>query len=84
MDFRRIEKASDNSGGNRCIGQVLKAFAFIIRRNKARKLMLKAKVQVGQYQKYKVTTNSNHQPTVLDNLLNIEFNISPSDIGLCG
>jgi len=52
--------------------------------NKARKLMLKAKVQVGQHQKYKVTTNSNHQPTVLDNLLNIEFNISPSDIGLCG
>ena len=26
--------------------------------------MLKAKVQVGQYQKYKVTTNINHQPTV--------------------
>ena len=41
--------------------------------------MLEAKVQVHQHQKYKVTTDSNHQPTALDNLLNREFNISPSD-----
>ena len=41
--------------------------------------MLEAKFQVGQRQKYKVTTNSNHQPMVLDNLLNRKFNISPSD-----
>ena len=41
--------------------------------------MLEAKFPVGQRQKYKVTTNGNHQLTVLDNLLNRKLNISPSD-----
>ena len=41
--LRRIAKASDNSDGSRRLRQALKALAFTVSRNKARKLILEPK-----------------------------------------
>ena len=48
-------------------------------RNKARKLMKEAGVQVKHRKKYKVTTNSNHKQPVFDNVLNREFDVEQPD-----
>jgi transposase InsO family protein len=40
------------------------------------KLMREAGVRARQHRKYKVTTNSNHQQPVFDNLLNCEFDVA--------
>jgi len=72
---REIAKASDYSYGSRRMKTALNALGFAIGRNKARRLMREANVQVRHRKKYKVTTNSNHQKPVFDNLLVRQFDV---------
>ena len=47
----------------------LSALSYPVSREKARKLMKEANVQVKRRKKYKVTTNSHHKQPVLENIL---------------
>jgi len=74
-----IAKSSKDSYGSRRMKIALNALGFPISRNKARKLMKEAGVKAKQRRKYKVTTNSNHQQPVFDNLINREFEVAQPD-----
>ena len=74
-----ITKSSDNTYGSRRMKAALNILGYPVSRNKARKLMREANVQVRQRKKYKVTTNSNHRQPVFDNLLNREFEVAQID-----
>jgi transposase InsO family protein len=56
-----IAESSGYSYGSRRMKKALNALGFPVSRNKARKLMREAGVQVRHRKKYKVTTNSNHK-----------------------
>ena len=62
-----------NSYGSRRMKVAMDCLGYPISRNKARKLMREAGVQVRHRKKYKVTTNSNHKQPVFDNLLQRQF-----------
>jgi putative transposase len=72
---REIAKASHYSYGTRRMKKALNALGFAVGRNKARRLMKEANIQVRYRKKYKVTTNSNHQQPVYDNLLARQFDV---------
>lgn len=72
---REIAKSSDNTYGSRRMKRALNALSYPVSRNKARKLMIEAGVQVKQRKRYKVTTNSHHRQPVFDNRLNREFDV---------
>lgn len=74
-----IAHCSGDSYGSRRMKKALNALSFPVSRNKARKLMREAGVQVRQRKKYKVTTNSNHQQPVFDNLLQRQFDVPQTD-----
>ena len=76
---KRIDKASDHSYGSRRMKRALNCLGYPMSRNKARNLMREAEVQVRHRKKYKVTTNSNHQQPVYDNLLQRQFNVPQPD-----
>ena len=76
---KKIADASDDSYGSRRMKKALNALGFPVSRNKARKLMREAGVQVRHRKKYKVTTNSNHQQPVFDNLLSRQFDVPYPD-----
>ena len=76
---REIARASDDSYGTRRMKKALNALSYPVSRNKARKLMIEAKVQVKHRKKYKVTTNSNHQQPVFDNVLDRQFDVEQPD-----
>ena len=76
---KKIADASDDSYGSRRMKRALNALGFPVGRNKARKLMREAGVQVRHRKKYKVTTNSKHQQPVFDNLLSRQFDVSSPD-----
>ena len=71
-----IAKASDNSYGSRRVRKALNALSYPVSRNKARTLMKEAGVVVKHRKKYKVTTNSNHNQPVFENMLNRRFEVS--------
>lgn len=78
---REIAKASDYSYGSRRMKKALNALGFPIGRNKARRLMREANIQVRHRKKYKVTTNSNHKQPVYDNLLVRRFDVDkPNEV----
>jgi len=79
MWVKAIAKASDDSYGSRRMKKALNALGFPISRNKARKLMKEAGVQVKHRKKYKVTTNSNHKQPVFDNLVQRQFDVPEAD-----
>ncbi len=54
-------------------------WGFPVSRDKARKLMREANVQVRHRKKYKVTTNSNHKQPVFENLVKRDFDIERPD-----
>ena len=58
---RDIARATEDSYGSRRMKHALNALSYPVSRNKARKLMKEAGVQVKHRKKYKVTTNSNHK-----------------------
>ena len=76
---RDLAKASDYSYGSRRMKKALNLLSYPASRNKARKLMKEAGVQVKHRKKYKVTTNSNHKQPVFDNVLNRQFNVAQPD-----
>jgi putative transposase len=59
--------------------KAMNCLGYPISRNKARKLMKEADVPVRRKRKYKVTTNSNHQQPVFDNLIQRQFDVPQID-----
>jgi putative transposase len=76
---RDIAKASGDSYGSRRMEKALNALSYTVSRNKARKLMQEAGVQVRYRKKYKTTTNSDHKQPVFDNVLDRQFNVAKPD-----
>ncbi len=74
-----IAESSDYSYGSRRMKKALNALSFPVSRNKARKLMQEAGVQVRHRKKFKVTTNSNHKQPVFDNLVERQFDVPQTD-----
>ena len=73
---KRVAESSDDSYGSRRMKEALGALGYPVSRDKARKLMIEAKVEVRRKKRFKATTNSNHKHPVFDNLLNREFNVA--------
>jgi putative transposase len=76
---KAIAKASDETYGSRRMKKAMNWLGYPISRNKARKLMKEADVPVRRKRKYKVTTNSNHQQPVFDNLIQRQFDVPQID-----
>jgi len=74
-----IAKSSRYSYGSRRMKKALNVLGYPVSRNKARKLMREANVRARQRKKFKVTTNSNHQHPLFDNLLQRQFAMSQPD-----
>ena len=74
-----IAKASDHSYGSRRMEKALNCLGYPVSRNKARKLMREAGVQVRHRKRFKVTTNSNHKEPVYDNLIQRQFDVPQPD-----
>jgi len=74
-----IAESSKDSYGSRRMKEALNALGYPVSRNKARKLMREADVQVRHRKKFKVTTNSNHKQPVFDNLLNRQFDVDQTN-----
>ena len=74
-----IHKASKESYGSRRMKIALGMLGCAVSRDKARRLMREANVQVRRRRKYKVTTNSNHKEPVFDNVLDRQFDVSQPD-----
>ena len=70
---RKLAEATDHSYGSRRMKKALNLQGFPVTRDKARKLMKEAGVQVKHKKKYKVTTDSNHQQPIFKNLLQRNF-----------
>lgn len=68
-----LAECTKYSYGSRRMKVALNILGYPVSRNKARKLMREAKIQVRQRKKYKVTTNSNHKQPVYENLLDRQF-----------
>jgi transposase InsO family protein len=79
-----IAKASGDSYGSRRMKKALNALSYPVSRNKARKLMKDAGVQVKYRKKYKVTTNSDHKQPVFENVLDRKFNVNQPDQAYVG
>jgi len=76
---KKIAAASDDTYGSRRMKHAMNGLGYPISRNKARKLMREAGVQVRHRKKYKVTTNSNHKQPVFENLLQRQFEVAQPD-----
>ena len=76
---RKIAEATDDSYGSRRMKKALNLLGFSVNRDKARKLMKEAGVQVKHKKKYKVTTDSNHKQPVYENLLERDFSPAQPD-----
>ena len=74
-----IAESSGYSYGSRRMKKALNVLGYPVSRNKARKLMREAGVQVRHRKKFKVTTNSNHKQPVFDNLLERQFYVPQTD-----
>ena len=74
-----IDTASDHTYGSRRMQRALNCLGYPVSRQQARQLMLEAKVQVRYKKKYKVTTDSDHNKPVFDNVLNRKFDVSGPD-----
>jgi transposase InsO family protein len=77
--IKDLAESSEYSYGSRRMKKALNVLGFPVSRNKARKLMREAGVQVRHRKKFKVTTNSNHKQPVFDNLVNRQFDIAQTD-----
>ncbi len=81
---RDIAKATQDSYGSRRMKAALSALSYPVSREKARKLMKEANVQVKHRKKYKVTTNSNHKQPVFENVLDRQFDVDRADRAYVG
>lgn len=76
---KKIAKSSDNTYGSRRMKHALNCLGFPVSRQKAKKLMVEAKAWVRYRKKYKVTTDSNHNKPLFENVLNREFAVNAPD-----
>ena len=76
---KRIAESSDYSYGSRRMKKALGALGYPVSRQKTRKLMRKADVQVRSKKRFKATTNSKHKQPVFDNLLKRKFDVEQKD-----
>lgn len=76
---REIDRLTDNTYGSRRMKRALNALSYPVSRQKARKLMKEAGVQVRRRRKYKNTTNSHHALPVFDHLLKRDFDSKQLD-----
>jgi len=81
---RDIAKATEDSYGSRRMKAALNILSYPVSRNKARKLMKEASVEVKRRKKYKVTTNSDHKQPVFDNVLDRQFDVDQPDQAYVG
>lgn len=81
---RDIAKANDHTYGSRRMNKALNTLGYPMSRHKARKLMREANVQVRYRKKYRVTTDSNHQKPLFENVLDRQFNVSGPDQAYVG
>lgn len=72
---KRVSESSNQTYGSRRMQKALNALGYPMSRNKARKLMKEAHVQVRYRKKYKVTTNSKHKHAVFENVLSRQFTV---------
>lgn len=75
--YRRTKalfQQSRASLGSRGLSQALRKEGYAVGRYRARSLMKILRLYVVQRQRYKVTTNSNHDHAIADNHLNQQFN----------
>jgi putative transposase len=79
--IKKIASETDNTYGSRRMKKAMNILGFPISRSKARNLMREADVQARHRKKYKVTTNSDHQQPVFDNLIQRQFDVKETDRG---
>jgi putative transposase len=82
--IRKMDEESGHSYGSRRMKRALNALGYPLSRQKARKLMKEAGVQVRQRKKFKVTTNSKHKQPLFENVLNREFDVAKPDQAYVG
>lgn len=75
----RIAESSHFTYGTRRMKNALNALGYAIGRRKTRSLMREANVFVRYKKKYRVTTNSNHNKPVFENVLNRQFQVDEPD-----
>lgn len=74
-----IARASDDTYGSRRMRKALNILSYPVGRDKARRLMVEAGVQVKRRKKYKVTTNSDHKQPLFENVLDRKFEVAQPD-----
>jgi hypothetical protein len=77
---KKIAEAAENLYGSRRMKYAMNCLGFPISRQKARKLMNEAGVWVKYRKKYKVTTDSNHNKPLFENLLKRQFDVDAPDL----
>nr|WP_282762334.1 IS3 family transposase [Alteromonas macleodii] len=76
---QKIADASDFTYGVRRMKRALNSLGYPIGKQRTRALMKEAGVSVRRRRKYKVTTNSDHQQPVFDNVLSRDFDAQKPD-----
>ncbi|WP_458727033.1 IS3 family transposase [Alteromonas macleodii] len=76
---QKIADASDYTYGVRRMKHALNSLGYPVGKQRTRALMKEADVSVRRRRKYKVTTNSNHQQPVFDNVLSRDFDAQKPD-----
>ena len=74
-----IDVASEHTYGSRRMQRALNCLGYPVGRQQTRQLMKEANVKVRYKKKYKITTNSDHDKPVFDNVLNREFDVNAPD-----
>ena len=76
---KKIAVAAENLYGSRRMQHALNCLGYPVSRHTARKLMREAGVWVKYPKKYKVTTDSNHNKPLFDNLVKRQFDVNAPD-----
>ena len=77
--MHKIAEESGYSYGSRRMKKALNCLGYPVGKSRTRSLMKEADVKVKRRKKYKVTTNSNHNNPVFDNILARNFDVSKPD-----
>jgi putative transposase len=81
---REIDRSSDNSYGYRRMKVGLNTLGYPVGCHLTKQLMRAAGVKVRHRKKYKVTTDSDHQQPVFDNVLARQFTVAAPDVAYVG
>ena len=79
VKVRAIHKANDEAYGSRRMSKELRADDEDVGRYQAGTLMKKAKVEVKQKKRFRVTTDSKNNYSVAPNLLDRQFDVEAAD-----